>query len=85
MTDDLDPAALLGTAHAWLDETDRIALTHFASELTITAKRDDTLVTQADTEIEAALRDRIADAFPGQTVVGEEFGSAADAGHRRDS
>ena len=83
MSDDQDPAQLLHAAHAWLDETDRIALTHFAGELTVRAKHDRTLVTQADTEIETRLRDRIADAYPAHTVVGEEFGSAADAGAGR--
>ena len=78
-----DSSTLLHAAHQWLDEADRIALTHFAGELTITAKHDRTLVTQADTEIETRLRDRIADAYPGHTVVGEEFGSAADAGEGR--
>ena len=48
MSDDRDPSVLLGVAHEWLDETDRIALAHFAGELTITAKHDRTLVTQAD-------------------------------------
>ena len=83
MSDDRDPSVLLGVAHEWLDETDRIALTHFAGELTITAKHDQTLVTQADTEIETRLRERIADAYPAHSVVGEELGSAADAGHGR--
>ena len=83
MSDDRDPSVLLGVAHEWLDETDRIALTHFAGELTITAKHDRTLVTQADTQIETRLRERIADAYPTHAVVGEEFGSAADAGHGR--
>jgi histidinol-phosphatase len=83
VTADLAPAALLASAQAWLDETDRIALTRFAGELTITAKHDRTLVTQADTEVEAMLRDRIADAYPDHTVVGEELGSAEDAGDGR--
>ena len=83
MSEDRDPSVLLGVAHEWLDETDRIALTHFAGELTITAKHDRTLVTQADTHIETRLRERIADAYPTHAVVGEEFGSAVDAGHGR--
>jgi histidinol-phosphatase len=80
---DRDTGRLLRVAHDWLDETDRIALTHFAGELTITAKHDRTLVTQADTEIETRLRERIADAHPTHTVVGEELGSADDAGAGR--
>jgi histidinol-phosphatase len=83
MTLGADASALLRAAHQWLDETDRIALGHFAGELTITAKHDRTLVTQADTEVETLLRDRIADAFPGHAVVGEELGSTDDAGNGR--
>ncbi|MGH2416892.1 MAG: inositol monophosphatase family protein [Candidatus Limnocylindria bacterium] len=83
MSADREPSRLLRIAHDWLDETDGIALTHFAGELTIEAKHDRTLVTQADTEIETRLRERIADAFPAHTVVGEELGSAEDAGDGR--
>jgi histidinol-phosphatase len=80
---DRDRSRLLRVAHGWLDETDQIARAHFAGELTIEAKHDRTLVTQADTQIETRLRERIADAFPSHTVVGEEFGSAEDAGDGR--
>lgn len=83
MTGDRDPALLLRSAHEWLDQTDRIALTHFAGELTVTAKHDRTLVTQADLEIETRLRQCIEEAHPGHTVVGEELGSAEDAGDGR--
>lgn len=78
-----DAAALLRFAHELTDETDAIALRHFGGALTVTAKPDSTLVTQADTEIETHLRDRIAAAHPGHTVLGEEFGSADDAGDGR--
>ena len=39
-----------------------------------------TLVTQADTEVETRIRERIAVAYPDHGVLGEEFGSA---GRRR--
>ena len=81
--DDRDPGSLLRFAHELLDETDAIALGHVAGGLTVSAKPDRTLVTQADTEIETHLRDRIADAFPTHTVAGEEFGTAEDAGDGR--
>ena len=83
MSDDRDPSRLLQAASEWLDETDRIALTHFAGELTITAKHDKSLVTQADTEIETLLRERIERAYPGHAVLGEEYGSADDVGDGR--
>ncbi len=78
-----DAGSLLRFAHELLDETDAIALRHVAGGLTVSTKPDRTLVTQADTEIETHLRDRIADAFPTHTVAGEEFGIAEDGGDGR--
>ena len=78
-----DTASLLAFAHELLDQTDAIAMRHVAGGLTVATKPDRTLVTQADTEIETHLRDRIADAFPAHTVLGEEFGIAEDAGDGR--
>ena len=77
------PAALLRFAHALLDETDAIALRHFGGELTIDAKPDRSLVTQADTGIETHVRERIAAAYPQHTVAGEEYGVARDGGDGR--
>jgi histidinol-phosphatase len=77
------PAALLRFAHEVLDETDAIALRHVAGGLDVSAKPDRTLVTQADTEIETHLRDRIADAYPTHTIAGEEYGTVDDAGDGR--
>ena len=82
MPDDRAPT-LLAFAHEILDETDAIALRHFGGELTIDAKPDRTLVTQADTGVETHLRDRIASAYPGHTVAGEEFGVESDGGDGR--
>lgn len=62
----------------WCDETDAIALRHFRQDIDVERKPDRTFVTVADTSIERRLRERIADAFPGDLVVGEELG--ADAG-----
>jgi histidinol-phosphatase len=75
--------ALLAFAHQLVDETDAIALRHFAGELTITAKHDRTLVTQADTEVEERLRERIATAHPTHAVTGEELGADAGDGEWR--
>ncbi len=77
------PAALLGFAHRLADEADAVAMGHFRGELTITAKHDRTLVTQADTGVEALLRDRIAAAYPAHGVLGEELGSEAGDGETR--
>lgn len=66
-----------------LDEADAIVLRHLAGGLTVKAKGDATLVTQADTEVETRIRERIAAAFPDHGVLGEEFGSEAGAGGTR--
>ena len=70
--------ALLRFAHDICDEADALALRYFggalSGELRIDRKPDATLVTQADTQIETLLRDRIAAAYPQHVVLGEEFG-----------
>lgn len=72
--------AWLDVAHAACDEADAIARRHFRRDLRIDAKPDRTFVTEADTEIERRIRARLADAFPGHGLVGEEYGTeAADA------
>ena len=78
-----DAGSLLRFAHELLDETDTIALRHVAGGLTVSTKPDRTLVTQADTEIETHLRDRISRHYPTHTVAGEEFGTAEDGGDGR--
>ncbi|MGH2446403.1 MAG: inositol monophosphatase family protein [Candidatus Limnocylindria bacterium] len=67
-------------AHGLLDETDALALRHFEAGVTASRKADRTLVTRADTEIERAIRERIADRFGDHGLLGEEYGAeAADA------
>ncbi|MEO8510174.1 MAG: inositol monophosphatase family protein [Chloroflexota bacterium] len=75
--------ALLQFTHALLDETDAIATELFRGELTITAKHDRTLVTQADTGVETRLRERILAEFPTHGIVGEEFGTEPGDGETR--
>ena len=65
-------------AHGILDETDALALRHFESGVVASRKADRTLVTIADTEVETAIRERIAQRFPEHGVMGEEFGTDAD-------
>ncbi len=70
-------------ALAWCDAADAIALEHFRRDVRAERKPDRTFVTIADTAIERLLRERIADAFPGHGVVGEELGvEGADAAIR---
>lgn len=66
--------AWLGFALACADAADAIALRFFREAVEIAEKPDRTFVTEADTAIERLLRERIADAFPGHGVVGEEEG-----------
>jgi histidinol-phosphatase len=74
---------LLSFAHELLDETDAIALDLIEGPLAIATKPNQTLVTRVDTDVETHLRDRIAAAYPGHTVLGEELGTAEDAGQGR--
>jgi histidinol-phosphatase len=72
--------ALTAFAHEVLDETDALALRHFATGVTPTVKPNRTLVTAADTQVEERIRERIAERWPGHGVLGEELGAdGADA------
>jgi histidinol-phosphatase len=82
-TPDGDPAALRRFALNLLDETDPLVLRHVTTGLRVTTKPDATLVTQADTEVETLLRERIAAAFPHHGVVGEEFADEDGDGETR--
>ena len=64
----------LEVAQAACDEADAIARRHFRRDLHIETKPDKTFVTEADTAIEARIRERIHDAFPDHGLVGEEYG-----------
>ena len=80
---DLDPAALRRFAVELLDETDPLVLRHVKTGLRISTKPDATLVTQADTEVETLIRERIGSAFPSHGLVGEEFADEAGDGETR--
>jgi histidinol-phosphatase len=67
----------LAVAHAACDEADEIARGAFRRDLEISTKPDRTLVTQADTAIERAIRARISAAHPDHGLVGEEYGTEA--------
>ena len=73
------------TVLAWVERQVRacrpIALRHFrSSSLRVERKADRSPVTIADRAIEERLRKAIARAFPGESVVGEEFGRSGSAG-----
>jgi histidinol-phosphatase len=73
----------LALAHELADVADTITLRHFRSEdLVVETKPDMTPVSEADKEVERAVRDRLAKTRPDDAVVGEEYG--ASGGEERD-
>ncbi len=56
-------------------EAGEITLRYFGTPITVERKADDSPVTVADRQAEAHLRQRIADAFPQDGVLGEEWGT----------
>jgi histidinol-phosphatase len=67
------------------DLADSITIPRFrAADLVVETKPDLTPVSEADTAVERAIRARLADARPGDAVVGEEYGESGDSdGGRR--
>jgi histidinol-phosphatase len=73
----------LALAHAACDEADALARASFRRDLQISTKPDRTFVTQADTAIEAAIRERIHAAHPDHGLVGEEYGTESGGASTR--
>ncbi|AWI78744.1 histidinol-phosphatase [Parazoarcus communis] len=73
-----NPESLLSTAvalaHRLADEARRIALPRFRTPLDVFVKDDESPVTVADREVEAALRTLIGETFPDHGILGEEQG-----------
>ncbi len=72
----------LAFANDLADEAGEIALGFFRGRFEIHEKADRTPVTEADLAIEAMIRARVHDRFPGDGVLGEE-GGAEGGGRRR--
>jgi histidinol-phosphatase len=72
----------LALALALADAADALALPAFDRGAAAVAKADGTPVTEADHEVERALRERLAAARPGDAILGEELG-AVEGGARR--
>ena len=70
-----EPAELLEFALQLADEADAITLPAFLDGAQAQSKADGTPVTDADTAVERAIRQRIGAAFPGHGILGEELGS----------
>ncbi|HEY8438251.1 MAG TPA: inositol monophosphatase family protein [Candidatus Limnocylindrales bacterium] len=83
-TDD-ELAGWLAFAMEACDRADAIALEALSrrSELDVAAKPDGSFVTEADRRIEREIRERLADRFPGDGVIGEEMGTEAAAASTR--
>jgi len=67
--------SFLQFAHTTLDETGRKGVRYFRQPLDVTQKADASPVTIADVEIEALIRDRIAQTYPSHGILGEEQAS----------
>jgi len=79
-----DPANDLQLALELADVADEITLGRFRSDdLIVETKPDLTPVSEADRAVEQAIRERLALVCPGDSVVGEEYGDAPQAGSRR--
>jgi histidinol-phosphatase len=62
---------------------DEITLARFrAEDLVVETKPDQTPVTEADRNVEHLVRDRLAEARPGDAIVGEEMGGSGDGSRR---
>ncbi len=64
------------------DAAGELALSYFGGEFVVKLKADRTPVTEADVRIEAMVRERVNERFPGDAVLGEEGGLEGE-GERR--
>src|SRR5437016_5793763 len=64
----------LAFANDVADRADAIALEVFGRSFEVRRKADHTPVTEADVRIEEMVRERLAEAFPGDAVLGVEHG-----------
>ncbi|HEX9376653.1 MAG TPA: inositol monophosphatase family protein [Actinomycetota bacterium] len=64
----------LAFANELADRAGEIAMGFFQGEFEVRQKADSTPVTEADLAVEAMVRERLADAFPADAVLGEEHG-----------
>lgn len=75
---------LLATLESIARQAGDITLKYFQNpDLAIESKHDDSPVTVADRETEQFIRDEVARLFPGDQVIGEEFGEGAGEGSTR--
>lgn len=75
MAEEFLAADCIALARRMADKASDITLSYFRSDLSVEDKDDDSPVTRADRETEAALRELIESAFPDHGIIGEEHGS----------
>jgi histidinol-phosphatase len=74
----------LNVALELADVADRITMARFrADDLVVETKPDLTPVSEADTAVERAIREMLAEVRPADSVLGEEYGAPAGGGSRR--
>jgi histidinol phosphatase-like enzyme (inositol monophosphatase family) len=78
-----DPARWLDPVAEAARVAGAVALRHFGKPIAVERKDDGSPVTIADREAERAVRTWIAEWFPDDAVLGEEFGMTGDPGVRR--
>lgn len=74
MTNTVPPASV-DLANRLADASGAILRSYYRRKVDILDKADESPVTQADRECEAALRKLIAETFPDHGIIGEEFGT----------
>lgn len=72
----------LSVAQAIVDETDPIAMRHFALTVPTQIKADGTPVTVADRAVEETIRRALESAFAGDAILGEEQGASGESARR---
>ena len=75
-------ASLLEFAVELAERAGRLALRYYRTEVEVERKADDSPVTAADREIERLLRAEVERRFPGDGIIGEEYGMTRAAARR---
>lgn len=82
-TDEIELNRLLEFALDMAREAGAITWRHYQGSFVAERKADNSFVTVADREAEAHLRKRIAEAFPDDSILGEEEGQLSGSSNRR--
>jgi histidinol phosphatase-like enzyme (inositol monophosphatase family) len=72
---DACPPDLIALAHRLADASGPVIRGYFRQPIHVDGKADESPVTAADREAEQAIRELLADARPGDGIIGEEFGN----------